>query len=204
MVKSTSFGILIKTMFRKLQQVTKYGFLFLCIFSCVQACPAIMEDGWTQLSVTERARKADVVAVGKAVEVHDDYSLVGRLLKVGGFHLFDILKGNDITEKIYASNNNSIFYILGFGDAVQCLTPIEEGKRYLLFAIFEPRTLSLIIGYDTPFAGTADPTIENQNEILTSLGKQTWLCLLRVFSLVSSFRAEEMFVSWNVQDCAEV
>lgn len=159
-----------KTMLTKLQQVLNYGFLSIFLISSVQSCPIAMQQGWKQLPLAERARKADVVAVGKAVEVHIDSSLL-RTLKVGGFQLLDILKGKEITEKIYANNSDSIFYILGFGSPAQCLTPVEEGETYLLFVIFEPRTLSLIVAYDTPFGGTAEPTIENQDKILASLGK---------------------------------
>jgi hypothetical protein len=32
--------------------------------------------------------------------------------------------------------------------------------------------LSLLVSHDTPFGGTAEPTIKNQDEILASLGKQ--------------------------------
>ena len=154
-----------------LQQVLNYGFLYIFLRSFVQACPTSMQQGWKQLPLAERARKADVVAVGKALEVHIDPSLRQKF-KTGGFELSHILKGHNITEMIYANNRDSLFYILGFGSPSLCYTHIVKDGTYLLFAKFISETLSLLVSHDTPFGGTAEPTIKNQDEILASLGKQ--------------------------------
>ncbi|CAB3977811.1 von Willebrand factor D and EGF domain-containing [Paramuricea clavata] len=156
-----------------LQQLLNYGFLYIFLSSCIQACPESMQEGWKQLPLVERARKADLVAVGKAVEIHND-KLREINLKTGGFHLFRILKGYKITKKIYANNSDSLFYILGFGSPSLCYTHIVKDETYLLFAKFEPETMSLYVPWQNPFEGTAVPTIENEDEILSSQGWRSW------------------------------
>ena len=174
-----------------LQQILNYAFLVVILSSYIKACPETMQDGWKQLSLAERTRKADVVAVGTAVKVHVDSSLVGTnlLFRTGGFKLSHILKGHKIIESIYANTNQSIFYILGFGEPSLCHTHIVKGETTLLFANFVPKTMSLVVPLNIPFGGTAPPTVKNQDEILDSLGKQIYFnkCHLR-------FRAKMSFV----------
>ena len=156
-----------------LQQVFNYGFLYILLRSFIHACPTIMQDGWKPLPIAERAEKVDVVAVGEAMEVYIDPSLPDKEFKTGGFHLTQVLKGHKIIEMIYANTSHSRFYILGFGSPSLCYTHIVKGETYLLFARFIPKKLTLYIPFDIniPFAGTAEPTIENQDKILASLGK---------------------------------
>lgn len=159
-------------MLLKLQQVFKYGFLCILLFSstAIQSCPMVLKEGWKQLSVVERARRADVVTVGKSVTILTD-NYRNRTWKIGGFHFLDVLKGKQITEEIYKKYNDSIFYVLGFGSSTRCLADIEKYKTYLLFLTFVPETTSLVAKYETAFSATAEATIENQDKILASLGK---------------------------------
>lgn len=147
-----------------------YGFLCILLSSLTQACPEIMQEGWKQLPLAERARRVDVVAVGKAVEVHDDPDLP-KDFKIGGFHLTTVLKGHRIVEMIYAYRTRSIFYIIGFGNPSLCYTHLVKDETYLLFAKFVPETTALHVPFQIPFGGTAEPSIQNQDEILSSLGE---------------------------------
>jgi hypothetical protein len=154
------------------QQVLNYGFLYIFLRSFIQACPTTMQEGWKQLPIEERARRANVVAIGKAVEVYIDPSMPDKKFKTGGFHLEQILKGHGIIERIYANSSHSIFYIIGFGSPSLCYTHIVKDETYLLFAMFIPTTLTLYVPFEIPFGGTADPTTENEDKVLSSLGKQ--------------------------------
>ncbi|XP_028413065.1 uncharacterized protein LOC114535927 isoform X2 [Dendronephthya gigantea] len=162
-------------MFLKLQQVLKYGFLYILLFASttIKSCPMVLKEGWKQLSVVERARRANVVAVGKSVTILTDNSR-NRTWKIGGFYFLDVLKGKQITEKIYKKYNDSVFYVLGFGSSARCLADIEKYKTYLLFLTFVPETTSLVAKYETAFSATAEATIENQDKILASLGWGPW------------------------------
>ena len=178
-----------------LQQVLNYGFLSILLSSCIQACPETLQDGWKQLSLAERTKRADVVAIGQTVKIYPDYSLDGDF-KTGGFDLVDIFKGHKIIEAIYANNSRSTFYILGFGNPSQCYTHIVKDEVYILFATLVPRTLSLHVPFKIPFGGTAAPTVQNQDEILKSLGKNFFKC--DRFSLYYVFVRESVFVLCKV------
>ena len=137
-------------------------------FCFIESCPIALQDGWRQTSVEERAKLSNVVAVGKAIVVHVDESLARRT-KSGDFQLLEVLKGKNITDEINALGG-SLFRIYGFGSPARCLSPVSEDETYLLFAILEPRTLSLVAAYFSPFGATAVPTRVNRDRILASLG----------------------------------
>lgn len=172
-----------------LQQVLNYGFLSILLSSCIQACPVAMQDGWKQLSLAERTRRADVVAIGKTVRIHPDAKL--RDFKTGGFDLLDIFKGHKIIEAIHANTSQSTFYILGFGSHSLCYTQIMKDEIYILFAKLVKGTSSLTVPFDILFGGTAAPTVKNQDEILESLGKNILLNVNISYGI--AFSCEKVF-----------
>lgn len=150
--------------------VVKSGFLLILLIRSIYGfCPESMVDGWKQLSLAERTRRAHVVAIGKAITVDTDPIL--RDYKTAGFKFSIILKGHKIIEDIYANSTQSIFYIVGFGSPSLCNTDVIKDETYLVFAKFVRAKMVLHVLLNVQSGGTASPSIKNQEEVLASLGE---------------------------------
>lgn len=164
--------------------------MLVLFFGFIESCPIIMQDGWKQMSVEDRAKPSDVVAIGRAIEVLPIDESYARPSYAVNFQLLDVLKGKNITDKINIEYKSSLFKIYGFGNPMECMSSVVESETYLLFAILEPTTLSLVGRYDSPFGATAQPTEENQVRILTSLGMRYYIYFLILRSAFSQHKED--------------
>ncbi|GFR61982.1 von Willebrand factor D and EGF domain-containing protein [Elysia marginata] len=149
-------------------------FLLSLVYICVHlthialSCVLLL-NGWTPMSVRERAELADISALGvvinswKGMDTREDdtYSAEFRLLRV--------YKGHDFLGNVTSgvSLDNAVYNISNFGSKAQCYADVEVGSRYFLFlTLYEGR---LSGQYDDLFGAASGFNEDTERGILDYL-----------------------------------
>lgn len=138
----------------------------------------LLLNGWTPLTVAERAKLADIVAVGRARRTFKD----SRSDDANTYHAeFDLvrpaLKGQTALEKLATTTSNRVdgtrsvvtYNVSNFGDRHACYADVTVGDEYVLFlTIFDGR---LSAKYDDLFGAVTERTRETEDEIFEAIGE---------------------------------
>lgn len=133
-----------------------------------QPCIQLL-NGWTRKSVSERAKLVKVVFVGKVVGLYPVDSMTQTY--AAQFKIYRILKGEQIINDVLEMHPGPTVKVYGFGERRLCYSEVYVGEMHLVFMVIHPRTKSLVARYDDIFGATSPVTIENEHEILTTMGE---------------------------------
>ncbi|XP_067012191.2 uncharacterized protein [Anabrus simplex] len=141
--------------------------------SCIQ-----LLDSWKQVSVEERARKAQVAFHGLAINTTPDSN---RDTYSAQFWIINVYKGADTVASLLQIDPGSggVFNVRDrrinvtkFGDDPQCSHVVQSQKYYIVFA--ERHNNELTAKYDDLFGATIDWTEENEDLVWTGVGWEQW------------------------------
>ncbi|XP_059143324.1 uncharacterized protein LOC131930741 [Physella acuta] len=147
------------------------------IYSCMHlahiglSCVLLLQ-GWSPMSIRERARLAEIAASGIVLRTFRDQSRQDGTYSAE-FRLQHVYKGHDlltnVTKSVAAGN---VYNISNFGRKTECLADVESDLRYLLFlTVFDER---LSAQYDDIFGAASLFDEADQEEILSYLGWDQW------------------------------
>lgn len=133
-----------------------------------QPCILLL-NGWTKMTVSERAKLVKVVFVGKVVGLYP----VDKVTQTyaAEFEIYRILKGENIINDVLERHPGPTVKVYGFGEKRLCYSEVYTGEMHLVFMVVHPKTLSLVARYDDIFGATSSVTYQNENSILETLGK---------------------------------
>ncbi|GFN94609.1 von Willebrand factor d and egf domain-containing protein [Plakobranchus ocellatus] len=133
--------------------------------SCV-----LLLNGWTPMSVRERAELADISAMGVVLNSWQDVQTTEDDTYSAEFRLLRIYKGYDFLLNVSSSvSSANVYNISNFGSKTQCYADVEEGGRYFLFlTVYDGR---LSGQYDDLFGAATRFNEESEIGILDYLGE---------------------------------
>lgn len=141
----------------------------------------LMLDGRSPLSLTERARKADVVisaftrnAYKQDRTSEDTYTAEFRLLEIfKGANVLTSIKPDGVEKHSEPGGNlklTMIYNISNFGEKSMCYSSVTIGQSYILF-LTTGTDGRLTAKYDDIFGGTAEWSKKNVELVLKGVGK---------------------------------
>ena len=144
------------------------------LFTVVDICQPciVLLDGWKQKTVSERARLAKVVFLGKTIRRYPTQTMFDDTKAYAAdFKIIRLLKGREIMKEVLETHASPYVKVYGFGEKKRCLVDVHPGETYLVFMVYHNSSRSLIARYDDVFGATAPATNENEKEILAELGE---------------------------------
>lgn len=144
--------------------------LLFAIPDLTKPCIYLLNQGWKQKSVGERAKLVDVVFTGKVRRLYSLNELSQTY--AADFEVLQVLKGRDIVDQVIDIHSSSQLKVFGFGEKRLCFSPVRPGEIHMVFAVYSPNTnVNLVARYDDIFGATSSVTKQNEDEVLNVLGK---------------------------------
>ncbi|CAL1546835.1 unnamed protein product, partial [Lymnaea stagnalis] len=135
--------------------------------SCV-----MLLQGWTPMSIRQRAELADISAVGSVLRTFKDQRTEDGTY-TAEFRLETVYKGHDLVANVTRSvAPGNVFNVSNFGNKTQCFADVEPEARYILFLTVFGGQLSA--QYDDLFGAASLFDDVDQEEILRYLGWNQW------------------------------
>ena len=178
------------------------------VFSQTSFACILILDGWTPMSVGERARLAEVVVVGQTRRAFRETRTADANTFTAEFRLQTVLKGKKLLHNVLSGSGNDtiptiprgkvvLFNVSNLGDRNSCYADVLDGEEYILFlTVFRNR---LSAKYDDLFGAVAERTRENEDEIYEAFGKivffsieLNYLLLFYLFKNFSTHKQRDM------------
>ncbi|XP_055860614.1 uncharacterized protein LOC106074349 isoform X2 [Biomphalaria glabrata] len=135
--------------------------------SCV-----LLLQGWTPLSVRERAARGEIAALGTVLRTFKDQRTEDGTY-TAEFRLDTVYKGHDLLSKVTRSvAPGNVYNISNFGNKTQCFADVEAGGRYILFLTVYSGQLSA--QYEDLFGAASDFDESDEEEVINYLGWNHW------------------------------
>ncbi|BFZ22655.1 hypothetical protein BsWGS_25694 [Bradybaena similaris] len=137
------------------------------VLSCV-----LLLNGWSPLSVRERAKLAEISVLGVVMDTYKEERTVDDTY-TAAFRIVSIYTGHDLLTNVTKSvAPDNVYNISNFGSKAKCYADVEAGSRYILFLTLFDGQLSA--KYDDLFGAASVFTESDDEEINNYLGWDPW------------------------------
>lgn len=156
----------------------KFSIFVLVFLTTTQACIQML-DGWKQVGLEERAKRAPIVFHGLAIEATPEGD--NSFLYSVQFWMINIYKGSESVAALLNLDPGSggVFNlrdrrinVTGFGDKSNCHGTVAPQKYYIIFC--EMRGNELVAKFDDLFGATADWSEKNEERVWHGIGWENW------------------------------
>ncbi|XP_046355584.1 protein kinase C-binding protein NELL1-like isoform X1 [Haliotis rufescens] len=146
-------------------------YIFIHLLHKSHSCILLL-NGWTPLTVYERATYAEIVVSANVVRAFKDVRSDSETY-TAEVQVLEVYKGAEFVDDVSSvERSRKIYNISNFGDRSMCYADVVPGDTHIMFLTMYNGRLSA--KYDDIFGAVAEFTSANEQQILDYLGWHTW------------------------------